>query len=125
MVSSYLFYTKGDIYMGTSRFADVQFEPKNKVDYTMRRSARHTFMDIKKEYVHQLALYGYARQLEITKVIFNKPATIVIWSDGFKTIVKAQKGDKFDPEKGLAMAIAKRMLGNTGSFNNEFKKWIR
>ena len=65
------------------------------------------------------------RGITITKVIFNKPATIVIWSDGVKTVVKAQKGDKFDPEKGLAMAIAKRALGNKGSFNDEFKKWIK
>ena len=28
-------------------------------------------------------------------------------------------------KKGLAMAIAKRALGNKGSYNNEFKKWIK
>lgn len=78
-----------------------------------------------KMYEEQLKLCGYIKQLEISKVIFNKPATIIIWSDGVKTVVKAQKGDKFDPEKGLAMAIAKRVLGNKGSFNNEFKKWIK
>ena len=78
-------------------------------------------------YEKQLELYGYRKvtEVKITKVIFNKPATIVIWSDGVKTVVKTQKGDKFDPEKGLAMAIAKRVLGNKGSFNNEFKKWIK
>lgn len=60
----------------------------------------------------------------ITKVIFNKPATIVFWSDGTKTVVKAQKGDKFNKEKGLAMAITKKALGNEGNYYDEIKKWI-
>lgn len=61
---------------------------------------------------------------KIVKVIFNKPATIVFWSDETKTVVKAQKREKFDPEKGLAMAIAKKALGNEGNYYNEFTKHI-
>lgn len=64
---------------------------------------------------------------EIKKVIFNDPATIVIWKDGSKTIVKCQDGDTFDAEKGLALAIAKKVLGTNKSksnFNDVFKKWI-
>lgn len=59
----------------------------------------------------------------IVNVIFNEPATIVFWSDGTKTVVKAQNGEKFDKEKGLAMAIIKKSLGNKGSYFNEIKKW--
>ena len=61
---------------------------------------------------------------KIKQVIFNNPATIVFWTDNTKTIVKAVN-EKFDPEKGLAMAIAKKCLGNKGNYFNEFKKWIR
>lgn len=72
--------------------------------------------------------YGYSsmnrRNVEITKVIFNDPATIVFWSDGKKTVVRTQNGDQFDPEKGLAMAISKRVLGNEGSYYEEFKRWL-
>lgn len=60
----------------------------------------------------------------IRKVIFNGPATIVYWADGEKTVVKCQENDIFDPEKGLAMAISKKALGNKSSFNNTFKKWL-
>lgn len=56
----------------------------------------------------------------IKNVIFNPPATIVFWADGTKTVVKAH-GEEFDPEKGLAMAIAKKVLG-TGYYP-EIKKW--
>lgn len=62
--------------------------------------------------------------LGIKDVKFNDPATIVFWDDGTKTVVKCQKGDKFDPEKGLAMAIVKKQCGhNNGYFNEIFKKW--
>lgn len=45
-----------------------------------------------------------------------------MWADGTKTVVKA-KNEPFDPEKGLAMAIAKKALGNNGSYFNKIKKW--
>lgn len=64
------------------------------------------------------------KSLKIDRVIFNKPATIVFWKDGTKTIVKAQGKEKFDKEKGLAMAIAKKALGNEGKYYDEFKGWI-
>lgn len=60
----------------------------------------------------------------IKKVIFNDPATIVLWSDGTKTVVKCQDGDIYSKELGLAMCISKKYLGNKGNFNNVFKKWI-
>lgn len=61
---------------------------------------------------------------EIKKVIFNDPATIILWSDETKTVVKCGENDIYDPEKGLAMAIAKKALGNKGNYYNEFKKWL-
>lgn len=60
----------------------------------------------------------------LMRVIYNDPATIAFWSDGTKTVVKAQPGDIFDPEKGLAMAIAKKACGNKGNYYNGFKKWL-
>lgn len=61
----------------------------------------------------------------VKKVIFNAPATIVIWGDGSKTVVKCQNGEKFDKEKGLALCYMKKMLGNKSNFNNVFKEWIK
>jgi hypothetical protein len=67
-------------------------------------------------------LYRKAEPI-IERVIFNNPATIVFWSDNTKTVVKAQD-EEFDKEKGLAMAIAKKALGNQGNYFEEFKKWL-
>lgn len=63
-------------------------------------------------------------QFGIKKVIFNDPATIVIWADDSKTVVKTQNGEKYDPEKGMAMAISKKCFSNTGGYYNIFKKWV-
>ena len=63
------------------------------------------------------------RKHEIKKVIFNEPATIVFWGDGTKTVVKCSKDDEFDPEKGLAMAIAKKFFGNENGYSKNIKKW--
>lgn len=58
---------------------------------------------------------------KIEDVIFNGPATIVKWADGTKTVVKCCEGDTFDPEKGLAIAISKKALGDC----KEIKKWTK
>ena len=60
----------------------------------------------------------------IRKVIFNAPATIVLWTDNTKTVVKCGKNDTYDLEKGLALCIAKKYLGNEGNYNNVFKEWL-
>lgn len=59
----------------------------------------------------------------IKKVIFNDPATIVFWDDGTKTVVKC-RDETFDKEKGLAMAISKKLYGNNkGNYYDIFKVW--
>lgn len=59
-----------------------------------------------------------------TKVHFNGPVTVVIWDDGTKTLVRCSENDVYDPEKGLAMAFAKKMFGNDNSFHKLFAKWL-
>lgn len=68
--------------------------------------------------------FEYSSYPQIKKVIFNDPATIVFWSDGSKTVVKAQNGETYDQEKGLAMAITKKRFGNKGNYYNNIKKWL-
>ena len=63
------------------------------------------------------------RRVKIKDVIFSDPATIVFWSDGTKTVVKTRGGEKYDKEKGLAMAIIKKITGNAGNYYEIFKEW--
>jgi len=63
----------------------------------------------------------------IERIIFNNPATIVYWTDGTKTVVKAH-GEEFSEEYGLAMAFARKVLET--AYGNEhpragFKRLVR
>lgn len=63
----------------------------------------------------------------IDRIIFNNPATIVYWTDGTKTVVKAHD-EEFSEEHGLAMAFARKVLET--SYGNEhpragFKRLVR
>lgn len=63
----------------------------------------------------------------IKQVIFNGPATIVYWKDGCKTVVKCQEGAVNDPEKGLAMAVARHYLCDIlgmSRYDGIFKKYL-
>lgn len=66
----------------------------------------------------------YCDPFEIKNVIFSNPATIVLWADGTKTVVKCQEDDIYSEEVGLALCFAKKALGNKSNYNNVFKKWI-
>ena len=63
------------------------------------------------------------RRAKIKDVIFSDPATVVFWNDNTKTVVKTRGGEKYDKEKGLAMAIIKKIAGNTSNYYNIFKEW--
>ena len=58
----------------------------------------------------------------IKKVIFNGPATIIIWVDGSKTVVKCAEGDVYSKFSGLAIAMCKRMYGT--DFKRIFNHFI-
>ena len=63
------------------------------------------------------------RRVKIRDVIFSDHATVVFWDDNTKTVVKTQGGEKYDKEKGLAMAIIKKITGNAGNYYEIFKEW--
>lgn len=42
------------------------------------------------------------------KLILNPPATIIIWNDGTKTVVKCTVDELYNPEKGVALCFLKK-----------------
>ena len=93
------------------------------VQWNEVRSLTEAAVPILSDIKMQLNL-NYAPILTIKDVIFNTPATIVFWMDGTKTVVKDQGEVFYDPEKGMAMAVAKKAFGNQGNYYNQFKKYI-
>ena len=95
------------------------YDPGNHCDSTEEFCINNNHFSPKKTFsITELML-----KPKIENVIFNDPATIVFWQDGTKTVVKAHDG-VFDPEKGLAMAISKKALGNKYDYYDEFEKWL-
>ena len=111
---------------------EVTISTKELNTITLRKRNKHerrNEMPVKRKSTSSCVYYAATTAKSVSvpsikKVIFNYPATIVLWSDGSKTVVKCQDGDVYDPEKGLAMAISKKALGNKGNYCNEFKKWL-
>lgn len=58
--------------------------------------------------------------LNVSKIIFNPPATIVFWEDGTKTVVKCSAEDEFNEYYGLLAALGKKVYEN----NSQIKKVI-
>ena len=111
---------------------DVQFDGKFLFDREKLTKLEREYCIndclITKELIEQMMRYNVIHKLpEIKKVHFSNGVTVVIFDDGTKSIVKCQEGETFDPEKGLAMAICKKVLGTNKSGSNyydEFKKWL-
>lgn len=114
MIKEYDEYVKGDPrFMPTRDMTDAF-----KYMHINCGEARKLYDKIQKE--KNKAIYDSM----IQQVIFNPPATIVIWKDGSKTVVKCGENDIFDPEKGLAMAISKRAFGDNRDYYEIFAKWV-
>lgn len=62
----------------------------------------------------------YASSMTVERIIVNGPALVVFWKDGDKTVVKCHDED-FDIEKGIAMALAKRVWGSRNKMNKLIK----
>lgn len=58
----------------------------------------------------------------ITKVIYNKPAVIAIWSDGTKTRSTCDKDDIWNPELGLMLCVMKKLQGQA-FVSKLFRDW--
>ena len=56
---------------------------------------------------------------DVEKVIYNPPATIVLWADKTKTVVKCSDDDVYSREAGVAMACLKKALGD------QYKKFFK
>ena len=62
--------------------------------------------------------FEVADDYEIDRIIYNNPATIVYFKDGSKSVAKCN-AEEFDKEKGVAMAIIKRLYTR-----GEFKRMV-
>lgn len=116
-------YYRNPIYVGPAN-ASPTYAEESAVN-------RHDFLDALRKITEEkkmasntnIAINKSKPGWSIKQVIFSDPATIVLWQDGSKTVVKCEN-EVYDPEKGLAMALSKKMLGNKGNYFDVFRKWL-
>lgn len=75
--------------------------------------------DIVGEYKNLMLYY-----LKVKRIIFNPPATVVIWGDHTKTVVKCAEDDEFNLEIGVAMCYMKKIYGSRHAFSKMVEKYI-
>lgn len=58
------------------------------------------------------------------KVYYDETAgvTVVLWTDGTKTIVRAAEGDKHDAYLGYCTALAKKIHGTNSALKRDIEK---
>lgn len=59
------------------------------------------------------------------KIIYNHPATIVLWDDGTKTVVKCSEHDSWNPETGFLWALAEKLYGSKSQVDKVMGRWLR
>ena len=62
--------------------------------------------------------------MQISKVIYHNPATIVFWKDGTKTVVKCQEDDKYTYSAGIMHAIIRKMYEDNSRKYSEILSYI-
>ena len=53
-----------------------------------------------------------ANRLEVDRVTYSGPVTVVVWKDGTTTKTRCQYGDEYSREVGFLMCVAKKALPN-------------
>lgn len=99
-----------------TNFGAVKTLPLSPIKYVPPDITRELYM------LEQYAQKGEKMVKVGTKVIFNGGKTIILWSDGTKTIATCGEGDSFDPYTGFCAAVVKRVFGSTGTAKRALKK---
>ncbi len=62
-------------------------------------------------------------QPDVKDVIFNPPATVVLWDDGTKTVSKCSEDDSYEPRLGFLICVAKKYFGNGSRYKKVMEKF--
>lgn len=86
------------------------------------RSCKTLYRNLKEFQDKRIGSADEMKNVDVKKIIFNGPKTIVLWTDGTKTIVSMSKDElRFDPEAAFCAAYTKKMFGT----NSKIKRVIK
>ena len=114
-------WTRYEVYISESEMSDL-IKVEDRIRYEVGRFL-DTFMSIKNENrkdekemhhrTHEEIVSEFKlimkrpedKSFKYKKIIFSGPATIILWEDGTKTVVKCSPDRPFDPYNGVAIAF--------------------
>ena len=81
----------------------------------------------KMDYVTKITTNKEEINMNIKTVFFNevKGITTVVFDDHTSVVVRCKKGDTFDPEVGLAMALSRKYFGSRTKFQKFVQDWVK
>ena len=82
-----------------------------------------TFMEFV-NFLCDAATHAHVRLIP-KKIIYSGPATIVLWADGTKTVVKCSDEDAYVPEAGFLWALAEKVYGSKSQVDKVMGRWLR
>lgn len=86
------------------------------------RSCKTLYRNLKEFQDKRIGSADEMKKLDVKKIIFNGPKTVVLWTDGTKTIVSMSKDEtNFDPEAAFCAAYTKKLFGT----NSKIKRVIK
>lgn len=108
----------GGAYVNIDANVELPVESPGRPRYFSYSDIEHALEDVFDKVIFDK--YNFPGEyLIFNKVIYNGPATIILWDDGTKTVVKCKEGDPYSHEAGFALAVLKRLTGN------DFHKYLR
>ena len=93
---------------------------------TRQENIKNNLKENKKEsncYPCNSSLNPFNISNEIKRVIYNEPATIILWKDGTKTKAMCHEEDTYDRATGLIVCVVKKFFKSSKNFNNFIKNW--
>jgi len=64
-------------------------------------------------------------ELSVKQIIYSGPKTVVIWSDGSKTIISCSETDTYDQYAGFCAAVTKKMFGSNSNIKKIIDKYAK
>lgn len=100
-----------------------RFNIGGKFDVVSKKTYYHTYSNVDGSITAYSTSVPDLNKIYIKQVIYSKPATIVFWNDGTKTIAKCHGDDIYSPETGLVICCFKKLVGGS-AVKDLLRDWV-
>lgn len=102
----------------------VRFSAREKLTWFAPSNLRIEYQHVSFTHSTDGINWTFGASYKPKKVIYDEAAgvTVVLWTDGTKTIVRAAEGEEHDAYLGYCIALAKKMHGTNSALKRDLEK---